>query len=118
MTYDERMKAFDMRIRGRNWGEIAAALNYAEGASVERDIRKCVSGRRKQYRCAYPALRKVISSEYFGSISAFAESCGIKYSTMYAVLLGNRKPSEKNVKKICERTRLSPEEAFRRGRTE
>lgn len=112
MTYDERMKAFDMRIRGRNWDEIVKAVGYSRTA-VQEDLKNCVTGHRKPIPCVYPALREILIQQYYGSIPAFARACGVSYNAMYFCLAGRHTP--KNVgPKICELTGLTPAEAFRK----
>lgn len=112
MTYDERMKAFDMRIRGRGWGEIGKALGYSRTA-VQEDLKNCVTGHRKPVPCVYPALRDLIITQYWGSIPLFAKACGASYDTMYACLTGRTSPKSVGPK-ICALTGLTPVEAFRK----
>lgn len=113
MTNDERRRAFDLRLKGMPWGEIAKEMNYSRYA-VEEDIKKIVGGRRKTFRCIYPALRDEIISNHYNSVVTFALDCGISYETMYACLSGRSVPGAKLKKRICEATGLSEEEAFRR----
>lgn len=113
MTNEERRRAFDLRLRGKTWNEIAAELNYSGGSYVERDIKQCVSGRRKKIPCQYPAIQNIIVSEYYGSVPAFAEACGVNYNTMHATLVGrNKKPSRYVALTICAKTGLTYKEAF------
>lgn len=116
MTNEERTKAFELRLRGKPWDEIARELNYANGTSVEHDIKRCVFGRRKKIPCQYPAIQNIIVSEYYGSFPSFAEACGVKYSAMYnALSRRDRKLPKRVAVKICETTGLTYEEAFGNG---
>lgn len=50
MTKQECMKAFEMRLNGRNWSEIGRELGYTSTA-VRDDLLLCVSARPHQVTC-------------------------------------------------------------------
>ena len=111
MTRQERMKAFEMRLDGKSWTEIGQELGYSH-STVYGDLRLCILSQKKPVPCIYPALAEIISHEYDGSITAFAERCGSSYNAMYSVLSGRTTPNSLG-KAICTVTGLSHAEAFR-----
>lgn len=114
MTKQERLKAFEMRLNGRNWSEIGRELGYSSTA-VRDDLLLCVSARPHQVTCVYPEIRDIITDKYGGSVSAFARECGISYGTMYYALSGKRPPRSEIQRKICAAINMPPEQAFRRN---
>lgn len=87
MTKQERLKAFEMRLDGENWSQIGRALGYSSGA-VKQDLLGCVLTKPHQITCVYPAIRRVITEDYGGSVRALADACGISYGAMYYTLSG------------------------------
>lgn len=112
MTYNERMKAFELRIQGNPWGEIAKVIGYSP-ATVERDLKSIVNGTKRKCICIYPRISEVLIRDYNGSIQAFANSCGVSYGSMYECLTGKTQ-SPKVIARICEFMDLSPNQAFRK----
>lgn len=111
MTNKERMSAFEMRLSGMTWGEVAAALHYSK-ATVERDIKSCILGRKRKSICIYPALKEVLVRDYGGSIQRLADAVGLPYSSAYCCLTGITSPAYKTGRKICAFLGLTPEQAF------
>lgn len=112
MTYKERLKAFELRMQGNPWGEIAKAIGYSP-ATVERDLKSIVNGKKYKCICIYPRISEVLNRDYNGSTQAFAEACGVSYGSMYECLSG-KAHSPKVVARICEFMDLSPNQAFRK----
>lgn len=110
MTYSERMTAFEQRLLGKTWDEIAELLHYS-CSTVERDIKACVNGRRRQCLCVYPAITEVLVRDYNGSIYKFSRACGINDTTLYFLLKGERY-SLKTAEKVCKFLGMSPYQAF------
>lgn len=112
MTKQERMKAFEMRLDGSSWLEIADVLGYT-ATTVQCDLRSCLSAAPRQVNCVYPALRRVITERYGGSVRTFASACGLSTNSLYAVLPGRSRPSVNMINAILKETGLCYEEAFR-----
>lgn len=113
MTKQERLKAFEMRLDGSNWSEIGRAIGYSSTA-VRQDLLGCVMTRPRQVACAYPAIRRIITEDYGGSVSAFAKECGISNGAMYYTLSGKCfvKPERQAI--ICNVIGIPPGTAFER----
>lgn len=110
MTRDERMKAFELRLDGLTWDEIADIVGYSS-SNVEVDLKSCVNGRKRKSVCIYPTLRNILVREYGGSIHRFAGAVGMSYGSTYSCLTGRSSP-EKNGYRICAFLGMTPEEAF------
>lgn len=113
MTKQERLKAFEMRLDGSNWSEIGRELGYSS-TTIKQDILGCVMTKPRQVTCVYPAIRRIITEEYGGSVSAFADACGISYNAMYYTLSGKCIVSDQRKKIIANVLGIPPEEAFQR----
>lgn len=113
MTKHERLKAFEMRLDGSNWSEIARELGYSS-TNVKQDLLGCVMTKPRQVTCVYPAIRRIITEEYGGSVSAFADACGISYGTMYYTLSGKRFVPPERQEIISAVIGIPPVEAFER----
>lgn len=87
MTKHERLKAFEMRLDGFNWSAIARELGYSS-TTVQQDLQGCILVKPRQVNCVYPAIRRIITDKYGGSVRAFAADCGISYGAMYYTLSG------------------------------
>lgn len=111
MTRKERMKAFEMRLDGKNWVEIGKELGYSH-ATVYGDLRICILAQKKPVPCIYPAIARVIADHYDSSINAFAERCEVTYGSMYSLLSGRTTPRSLGPI-VCAVTGLSYEDAFR-----
>lgn len=113
MTRKDRLKAFEMRLDGSSWSEIGSALGYA-ATTVKQDLRGCVMAPPRQVTCVYPAIRRVITEDYGGSVRAFADACGITYGAMYYALSGKHSVKPERQKIICTVVGLPPAETFAR----
>ena len=113
MTKQERLKAFEMRLDGCKWIEIARALGYTS-TTVKQDLQGCVLSKPYQINCAYPAIRRIITDRYDGSIRALADACGITYNAMYYTMSGKCIVSDQRKNKIANVLGIPPEEAFQR----
>ena len=111
MTKQERLKAFEMRLDGSNWSEIGRAIGYSSTA-VQQDLQGCVLTKPRQVTCVYPAIRRIITEEYGGSVSAFADACGISYGAMYYTLSGKCFVPEERQEIISAAIGIPPAEAF------
>lgn len=109
MNYEERIRAFEMRLSGQSWPEIAQVLGYSKSV-VELDLKACIYGRRK---CIYPALAEILTRDFCGNLSEFARACGVPYGTLYNCMSGRTRPNATMIYRICETTGLTAEEAFR-----
>lgn len=113
MTKQERLKAFEMRLDGSNWSEIGRELGYTS-TTVKQDLQGCVLSKPYQINCAYPAIRRIITERYDGSIRALADACGITYNAMYYTMSGKCIVSDQRKKIIANVLGIPPEEAFQR----
>ena len=113
MTRQERMKAFEMRLDGKSWTEIGKELGYSS-STVKQDIMGCILASPRQVNCAYPAIRRIITDEYGGSVHAFAIACDVSPNVMYYILPGKSAPKRELIEAILRVTGLSYEEAFQR----
>ena len=113
MTKQERLKAFEMRLDESNWSEIGRELGYTS-TTVKQDLQGCVLSKPYQINCAYPAIRRIITDRYDGSIRALADACGITYNAMYYTMSGKCIVSDQRKKIIANVLGIPPEEAFQR----
>lgn len=110
MTYEDRLKAFEMRLIGMTWDQIAAELHYGS-SSIAAEMRSIVNGRAMRGACIYPAMRQIINRDYNGSIYKFAEASGLPYGRVYNCLTGRTIPS-KTGQLICDFLKMTPEQVF------
>ena len=113
MTKQERLQAFEMRLDGCKWSEIARKLGYTQ-TTVKQDLQGCVLTKPYQINCPYTAIRRIITDRYDGSIRALADECGITYNAMYYTLSGKCPVSAQRQKIIANVLGIPPEEAFQR----
>jgi len=113
MTRAERMKAFEMRLDGKSWKEIAAQLGYTPNG-VRMDMISAIRYTPRQVNCIYPALRAYIVAECGGSVEGFSRHCNIPESTMGNILVGRHQPNMDSTRLILKATGLTFDEAFRR----
>lgn len=113
MTKQERLQAFEMRLDGCKWSEIARTLGYTS-TTVQQDLRACVLAKPYQVNCVYPVIRRIITEYYGGSVRAFAQDCGITYNAMYYTLSGKCDVKLERMAIISKVIGIPPEEAFRR----
>ena len=113
MTKQERLKAFEMRLDGSNWSEIGRELGYTS-TTVKQDLQGCILSKPYQVNCVYPAIRRIITDRYDGSIRALADACGITYNAMYYTMSGKCIVSDQRKKIISNDLGIPPEEAFQR----
>ena len=113
MTKHERLKAFEMRLDGSNWSEIGRELGYTS-TTVKQDLQGCILSKPYQVNCVYPAIRRIITDRYDGSIRALADACGITYNAMYYTMSGKCIVSDQRKKIIANVLGIPPEEAFQR----
>ena len=113
MTKHERLKAFEMRLDGSNWSEIGRELGYSS-TTIKQDLLGCVMTKPYQVNCVYPAIRRIITDRYDGSIRALADACGITYNAMYYTMSGKCIVSDQRKKIIANVLGIPPEEAFQR----
>ena len=113
MTKQERLKAFEMRLDGSNWSEIGRELGYTS-TTVKQDLQGCILSKPYQVNCVYPAIRRIITDRYDGSIRALADACGITYNAMYYTMSGKCIVSDQRKKIIANVLGIPPEEAFQR----
>ena len=111
MTKHERLKAFEMRLDGSNWSEIGRELGYSS-TTIKQDLLGCVMTKPRQVTCVYPAIRRIITEEYGGSVSACADACGISYGAMYYTLSGKCFVPEVRQEIISAAIGSPPAEAF------
>ena len=111
MTNEERTKAFEMRLAGCSWEEIGKAIGYTR-QTVQQDLKLCIMGNPRQVNCVYPAIRKVITEKYGGSVTAFSKECGVPVGTLYYVLSGRGDPKGETTMSILRTSGLTYEEAF------
>ena len=114
MTKSERLESFQGRLNGESWAQIASRLGYTAEA-VRSDLLHCVRDGVKPPNIKYPRLREIVVEEYHGSLSAFAEACGLSLSTMRYSLVGQGRGNATKpvIDAVLRVTGLSYEEAFR-----
>lgn len=112
MTRQDRLSAFQMRLNGKSWGQIADALGY-EYTSVYLDMNRVLQrGVRRLMPVIYPRLREYIIQNCEGSTARFARRCGVSPNTMYCALSGAKPVSAKTARTILRETGLTFEQAF------
>lgn len=111
MTKQERLKAFEMRLDGYSWAEIASVMGYSH-EHIRKELRACVVARPRRVNCIYPGLRQVIAVKYGGSVRALAQDAGIPENTLYYILPGRGRPSAFVQQKLLAATGLTYAEAF------
>lgn len=117
MTRDERVAAFQMRLDGKSWAQIGAALGY-EPDSVAIDLKRCIQRGPRHPVIVYPAIAAYITAHCGGSIYQFAGLCGLRPGSVYDPLAGRCTVSQKMAEAVCAATGLTYEEAFRRNAKE
>lgn len=110
MTSEDKMKAFEMRLIGMTWDQIAAELHYAS-TNIAMEMKAVVNGRAVRGACIYPAMRLILQRDYNGSMHKFAEACGLPYGRVYSYLTGRTRPA-KTRQLICEFLGMTPEQVF------
>lgn len=113
MTREERELAFEMRLDGETWEEIAEKLGY-DAESVRQDMLRAINKRQRGNAVIYPAIADYIKVHCNGSIYIFACRCNMSKSTMYGIICEGEKPSRKSASKILAETGLKYKEAFNR----
>ena len=113
MTKHERLKAFEMRLDGCKWIDIARTLGYTS-TTVQQDLQGCVLTKPRQVHCVYPVIRRIITEDYGGSVRAFAAACGISYGAMYYTLSGKCFVPPERQEVISKAIGIPPVEAFER----
>ena len=113
MTKQERMKAFEMRLDGCNWTQIGRALGYAS-TTVQQDLTGCIMAKPRQVNCVYPAIKRAIVDDYGGSVSAFADACGMSHSHATSTLAGKCPVTIRAAESISKVVGLPISEAFER----
>lgn len=111
MTRNDRMLAFRLRLDGLSWKQVGMAMGY-DGRSVQRDVEKVVSRGQRRPRTAFAGLSRYITQYCGGSMREFARQCELPYSTVYAVLSGERAAGEETLERMLFVTGLTMEEAF------
>ena len=112
MTNTERRRAFALRLDGQSWEEIGGTLGYA-GNTVYQDLRDCLACRPRRIRTVYPALGRIITERYGGSVRAFSLDCGVSPRAMYDILPGRKALPPDDAEKIRRTTGLTGAELFR-----
>lgn len=113
MTREERMRAYELRLKGNTWAQIAQALGYSENATRV-DMYQSLKTVPRPVNTVYPRIERYLREHEIQSITAFARMLGVHYHTALDVLHGDRKPS-KNFASLVERvTGIPGEEAFKR----
>ena len=113
MTKQERLRAFAMRLDGCSWSQIAQAVGYSS-TTVHQDLLGCVMTRPRLVNCVYPVIRRIITDQYGGSVSALAAAPGMTQGAMYYTLSGKHEVSQKRKETISAAIGLPPETAFAR----
>ena len=116
MTRSERIQAFQMRLDGKSWTAIGAALGYTPNG-VRLDILNAIKHTPRQITCVYPAIREYIELECGGSVERFAHHCNIPPGTMSNLVTGHHKPNMETTRLILAATGLTFEDAFRQEDT-
>ena len=113
MTRTELLRAFELRLDGAPWDDVAQALNYST-ETVMAEVYASLRGRRRAIKCCYPAIRRVIQRDH-GSMAAFSEYCGVPLPTLYHLFSGHSKrPQRKTVDAVLLATGLPYDEAFQK----
>lgn len=111
MTRNDRAAAFQMRLDGKSWAQIGAALGY-EPESVAADLKRVLARGPRRPTIVYPAISDYITAHCDGSIHRFAQRCGLRPGGVYDQLTGRGPVSKRLAEAVCAATGLTYEEAF------
>ena len=111
MTRNDKMLAFCLRLDGLSWRQVGLALGY-DGRSVQRDVEQVVRRGQRRPKTPYAGFSRYITQHCGGSIREFAHQCALPYSTVYAVLSGERAAGEETLERMLSCTGLTAEAAF------
>lgn len=111
MTRNDRIQAFRLRLDGLSWRQVGEVLGY-DGRSVQRDVEQVVRRGQRRPKTPYAGFSSYIIRFCGGSIQEFARQCCLPYSTVYAVLTGDRAAGEETLERLLTVTGLTVEEAF------
>ena len=116
MTKEELMKAFEMRIDGYTYEEIADKLCYTAG-NIQYALKSAYRGdkatlrRAQRQGCAYPNLITEIFNSH-ASLKDFSRTCGVNYLTLCNTLNKVSQPKPHTIQKLVERTGKPAEYLF------
>ena len=113
MTNQELQKAFIMRLNGKTYEEISKELYYS-ASSIRDSLDSIVHNGPRVCSTVYPRLNDCIAWNYGGMVMKFAYACGIRASTMYALLNGRMPLTPTHLMKIKQATGLTEEEILTR----
>lgn len=116
MTYQERLKAFELRLSGMSWEKIGDVLGYSS-ATVYGDISNCIHLPSKAPNVIYPAIRDYIVKQHGSSVQQFARAIKISPTSTRSALTGQHEPSKFIVDAILAETGFTYEQAFSREET-
>lgn len=106
MTNQDRRRAFDLRLAGHSWEDIAQRLGYCRN-TVERDLRRCITRPGVNLcRVVYPALQHYISYYYEGSLAAFCAAVGYPRNKGCKILHGELPMEAEFIRLVGDRTGL------------
>lgn len=111
MTRNDKIRAFRLRLDGLSWRQVGDALGY-DGRSVQRDVEQVVRRGQRRPKTPYAGFSRYITRFCGGSMQEFARRCDLPYSTVYAVLSGERAGGADTLDRMLGLTGLTLEEAF------
>lgn len=112
MNRNDRVAAFQMRLDGKSWTQIGAALGY-EPESVAADLRRILNRGPRRPHIIYPAIADYITARCGGSVYRFAMICGLRPGSVYDPLAGRCPVPKQLAEAVCAATGMTREEAFR-----
>ena len=113
----EKLRAFELRLRGMSWMRIGMELNY-DPNTVYRAVVQAVDAPKKLPLIRYPALCRACLERYDGSIPLMAEALGVNAATLKSQLSGASAVTVKTIEAVRAVLGLTYEEAFRREEAE
>ena len=113
MAREQKLKAYEMRLDGFTFQEIADYLGITRQAVHQGIPVKGETSPHCYKKIIYKNLRKYIEQKEI-SLSKFAELCRISCPTLYRILCDGSMPTKKTIDKILAATCMTYEEAFAR----
>lgn len=115
MTEDQKLRAELLRIDGKSPWEISEIIGVSLSDVENNKTRKYKVSIVGAEMSVFPELN-IYMQQHGMTKAVFSDFCGIKYSTMLDILMGDFPPSKQNIDKILAATGLTYEVAFREVR--
>ena len=113
MKNDDLRKAFDLRLKGRTYVQIAEELGLNKD-TIFNNLNAVLAHGQRMSRCVYPVVSEYIAEHHGGGVRPFARAIGVNPDYMHHILSGTRPMTEQMAGRIAAATGLPPEEVQRR----